>query len=74
MLRVVVAKRRHRTTGIQAAQVALAAQLDAWRDQLGADEYAVLVDLHGRRLDEERGLRLLADHHEYPNEEEALAA
>jgi hypothetical protein len=50
----IVVTRRQRTTGVQAAQVALAAQFDAWRDQLGADEYAVLVDLHGRRLDNER--------------------
>jgi hypothetical protein len=47
-------KRKRRTSGIQVAQVALAAQLDAWRDQLTANEYAVLVDLHGRRLDNER--------------------
>jgi hypothetical protein len=42
------------TTGVQVATLAIVAQLEALRDQMGAREYVVLVDLVGRWVDEER--------------------
>lgn len=39
-----------RVTGLQAALVALNAQLEAWRQQMSPREYAVLRDLLLRRL------------------------
>jgi hypothetical protein len=41
-------------TGVQAAQLGLVAQVEAWREHLGPREYAVLIDLVGRWFDEER--------------------
>jgi hypothetical protein len=38
----------NRTTGLQAAHLGLAAQLDALQAQLAPHEFAVLVDLHAR--------------------------
>lgn len=43
-----------RVTGLQAAQVALAAILTAWRGQLSPREYAVLLDLLARQLEHEQ--------------------
>jgi hypothetical protein len=43
-----------RATGLQAAQVAHSALLDAWRRQMSPREYATLLDLLGRRVDRER--------------------
>ncbi|MCL4291383.1 MAG: hypothetical protein KJ051_14085 [Thermoleophilia bacterium] len=43
-----------RVTGLQAAQVALAALLAAWQRQLSPQEYAVLLDLLARQLEQEQ--------------------
>jgi hypothetical protein len=40
-------------TGVQAAQVAFAALLEAWRQQMSPREYEVLLDLMRRRLERE---------------------
>jgi hypothetical protein len=48
---------RARATGLQAAQVSLAAHLRSLRDALGDDEYAELLELHHRTVDRERGRR-----------------
>ncbi len=42
-----------RVTGVQAALAGFAGQLDRWREQFGPREYAVLLDLLGRRLERE---------------------
>ena len=46
-----------RVTGLQAAQVGLAALLEGWRSQFSAREFAVLIDLLARRLEAERDER-----------------
>jgi len=45
---------RPHVTGIQAATVAHAALLDTWRAQFSPEEYAVLLDLFARQLENER--------------------
>jgi hypothetical protein len=42
------------TTGVQVATLAIVAQLEALRETMGAREYAVVIDLVGRWIDEER--------------------
>src|SRR5215208_6704340 len=44
-------------TGVQAATLAIARLLEAWREQFSAREYAVLLDLLARRLERERDER-----------------
>jgi hypothetical protein len=39
-----------RTTGLQVAQLGLAAQIQAWRGQLTDREYRTLLELHVRHL------------------------
>ncbi len=43
-----------RVTGLQAAQVALAALLAAWQWQLSPREYAALLDLAARIIEREQ--------------------
>jgi hypothetical protein len=43
-----------RVTGLQAALAALVAELERWRDQFGPREYAALLDVFGRWLEQER--------------------
>lgn len=49
-----VSARPARVTGLQAAQVAFAAELDAWAAQFSAREYAVLLELLAATLERER--------------------
>jgi len=44
-------------TGVQAATLAIARLLEAWREQFSAREYAVLLDVLARRLERERDER-----------------
>jgi len=46
--------RPNRVSGLQAAQVALRADLTAFEQLLPPDEYATLVDVHARVLEHER--------------------
>ena len=43
-----------RVSGFQAAQLGIASQLRAWREQLDPREYAALVDILGLFLERER--------------------
>lgn len=47
-------KRPNRATALQAAQVALRAELAAYEALLAPDEYAVLVDIIARLFEHER--------------------
>jgi hypothetical protein len=54
-----VSRDAHRTicymvTGLQAATLAVARLLEGWREQFSAREFAVLLDVLGRRLELER--------------------
>jgi hypothetical protein len=44
----------NRVTGLQAAQLSVRAQLEAWRQAMGPREFAVLVDLLVRMLEAEQ--------------------
>jgi hypothetical protein len=43
----------NRVSGLQAAQVGVVSMIEAWRQQFGPREFAVLVDLLARWLERE---------------------